>query len=817
MSAENRLCFTNKFNKITHGGLCMKNLKIGHKLALGFTAIIILLLFVGGFAIITIIGTNHTYSATINYPVQRQMHLLRLEPYFTDDARWVGMLGFVTTALDTEGAYAEMSEQVNEIERNMLYYFGLFRENLRDDPDPLAGGDYGAHRSRQVDELQEMFSSFLNDFIRPALEYAVNAMRIAQALDPDDIDLEAGLEILHEYLYLLNEVLWPQVDGEIQRILAAFNVVQAETSARVTELTSGVAETVRFMTTLTVIFLLAGVVIGIALMYFITRSISKPVQNISEILGQVAKGHVNINFDPNTFTSNEIGRLNRSTYDLVQVIGGMVQDLNETYKEYIVFGNMKHTIDERKYQNSFGEVVTSVNKLLETVATDIISIGDVMEKLSGGDFNVKIDSTGWAGDWAALPQGAQGLATGLRSVSDEISSMIEAVATRGDLTFKTDESRYKGDWKKIMAGLNDIAEAVDTPLKVIQIGVAEMRKGNLNLDDIDRKTAAVGLNADSGAYSGVFKEIMFAFEETLSDIASYITEIEQVLAQMADGDIRNKIKREYAGSFDLIRGSVNNIGDNLHRTMSGISAAAEQVLSGANQISASAADLSSGAQEQSSSVQQLTDAIDLINLQTQQNANNAVHANELSGKSTQTAQEGNEAMNQMVEAMTRIKESSNGIAGIVKTIQDISFQTNLLALNASVEAARAGEHGRGFSIVAEEVRTLAGRSRDAANETTTLIQDSISRVETGSNIAGSTAESLNAIVASASEVLEIINRISTASKEQAEAIANFSDGISQISRVTQNNSAVSEETAAASEELNSQAEVLRQLVSYFKL
>ncbi|MCL2621351.1 MAG: methyl-accepting chemotaxis protein, partial [Defluviitaleaceae bacterium] len=321
----------------------------------------------------------------------------------------------------------------------------------------------------------------------------------------------------------------------------------------------------------------------------------------------------------------------------------------------------------------------------------------------------------------------------------------------------------------------------------------------------------------TGDYAGDFLAIKNDFNQYVKEMPMYMKEITNCLEAISNGDLTRSITVIMNGDYDGVKNSVNSITETLHKTMSEISTASEQVLSGASQISSSATDLANGAQEQTNSVEELNSAIELINQQTTKNAESAATANELSSKSTENAQEGNAAMSQMVEAMAQIKESSNGISQIVKTIQDIAFQTNLLALNASVEAARAGEHGKGFAVVADEVRTLAGRSQEAATQTTSLIQNSIDRVDSGSEIAATTAQSLDTIVSSADEVLEIIGQISVASKEQADAIAHINQGLNQISSVTQSNSAVSQETAAASEELNSQAEVLRHLVSFFKL
>jgi len=597
--------------------------------------------------------------------------------------------------------------------------------------------------------------------------------------------------------------------GEINDILSALHQDAVDRAAIAHEISM---EDSRSSIVWIIIIAVSSVFISFIMAVYIIRNITHLIDKLKISSKAVADGNLSINMRTNDTT--ELGELSNSIADIVDVFKSVQDELQQIEHQFNTLGNIKYEIDYKKYHNDFKAMVVGIGNVTQGFKNDISLILDILGRTGKGDFEAEIKDM--PGEKMVITQTLRSVTTNLKNVKAEITTMIEAMIN-GDTSHQIFADSYQGDWYVVMSGLNRITKAVDGPLKVIEMNVLEMKAGNFDINKISDKINKAGYEVNATYYKGAFRDIIESFNNCIEDIASYINEINHMLATMAEGDLRNTIKREYVGAFDLIRDSVNNINTNLNNTMVGISGVCEQVLSGAHQISGTAIDLANGAQAQADSVRQLNAAIDMISQQTRQNADNANSAKEMSVQSTNFAGKGNHAMKQMVTAMTQIKESSKNIAKIVKTIQDIAFQTNLLSLNASVEAARAGEHGKGFSVVADEVRNLATRSQHAASETTLLIEDSINRVDTGSEIAETTALSLESIVASADELLSALGSITAASKEQAEAITNIGNELARISGVVQNNSAVSEETAATSEELNSQAEMMRELVKFFKL
>ena len=262
---------------------------------------------------------------------------------------------------------------------------------------------------------------------------------------------------------------------------------------------------------------------------------------------------------------------------------------------------------------------------------------------------------------------------------------------------------------------------------------------------------------------------------------------------------------------------IETISDQFCNTMEQIHSSSSQVDSGANQVAVGAQSLAQGATEQASEVDNLQQMIEQITDQINNNAESAAITTEEADKVGEKITICNNQMHEMADAMEQISACSGEISKIIKTIEDIAFQTNILALNAAVEAARAGTAGKGFAVVADEVRNLAAKSADAAKNTTELIEKTLHVVDNGSQLTQLTQESLGTVVEGAEKVTEQIKIISAASVEQEAAINHIKDSIYQISTVIQSNSATSEESAAASQQLAGQAQVLKSLISKFRL
>ena len=343
------------------------------------------------------------------------------------------------------------------------------------------------------------------------------------------------------------------------------------------------------------------------------------------------------------------------------------------------------------------------------------------------------------------------------------------------------------------------------PVIAVKDQMGEISQGNLSAEfRWEPDTSELGMLVNS-------------IHETKRELKTYIKDIDEKLAQMAQGNMDLNITATYRGEFLPIRNAMQQILDSLNDALYHIRQTAFQVSNESQRMAAGAQTLSEGAVQQASTVEELSAGIQDISGQVGQTSLDAAEARQYTMSASEQLQVCSSKMNALTKAISDISESSKQISGITKAIEDISFQTNILALNASVEAARAGAAGKGFAVVAGEVQRLASKSAESAKSITELIDASVEQVRYGTTLSEETTQALLEVVNSAQQSSELVDQIAHSAQAQALSLKQLTEGMELISNVVQTNAATAEESASSAEELRQQAEKLEASVQRFQL
>ena len=443
-----------------------------------------------------------------------------------------------------------------------------------------------------------------------------------------------------------------------------------------------------------------------------------------------------------------------------------------------------------------------------------------------------------------------------RSIAQVIRALVAETrklgqaALDGELGVRGDPQAVSPEFRPIIVGMNDGVESLTGPLRVLGDYCGRISRGDLpplrskkvqgELLDIqaslNRCIEAVGAlvhdtqalskaaqegdlasRADPSRHEGEFRKVVEGVNETLDALTRPIEEATEVMVRLSERDLTARVEGAYRGDHARIAEALNATAGSLHDALDQVVQSADQIRAASSQIASSSEAVASGASEQASALEETGSSLESVSTVTRQAAASAQEAERLARGAKGAATLGSTAMDEMKNAMARIKASAEGTSQIIKDINEIAFQTNLLALNAAVEAARAGEAGRGFAVVAEEVRSLALRSKEAAQHTEALIRESVKQTGEGEVISREVGEKLAEILSSVTKVSERVGEIKASSAEQASGIEQLGHGAAEMDRVTQANAAHSEDSSSAATELAAQAQTLAELVGGFRI
>jgi len=742
------------------------NMKISTKLIASFSLVVLLSSIMGAMALISLSNVNDQYSNLIESSIERRQIITEMQ---TQVAQTRISIALFLLSNDIQG----VQTQINGFYAN----FGLFNE-LVDRYISAVNSDTQLNPA----DAQEMIRR-TNGLTQQMFEYRdiymaqANAIISTQNLALKGSDARASA--------LANAV--------VSTLDEMYNDAVLTANITLNQVYALVATTFNIFIGIIVALIICSTIVA----YIIAKNISVAVNKLKESAKVIASGDLSLNMRTNN--RDEFGELSNSIADIVDVFGSLTGNIT-TLSDDLIAGDIEACLDENLFDKDFKKVATGINQAMGNLIHDVL---DVIKHLNEyGDGNFESTMVDLPGKKIVLTDSLKKLQSNLKSINKEVNSLANSAAD-GNLNVSIDESHYRGDWQKMVSSLNHLVISCAEPVKEIDNIFGEIAIGNFS-------------TSINGSYKGDFNRIKQSANSSISTISGYIVEISSILQEIANKNLTISVKKEYLGEFAAIKNSINSITSDLGIFVGEINNSCLQVSSNASQISASNLNMAQAATEQAATVQILNDSVSAIFDQIKTTTENTNKTSALALAAKQSAFSGNEDMKKMLVSMEEINNASISISKIIKVIDDIAFQTNLLALNAAVEAARAGEHGKGFAVVAEEVRALAGRSKNAAAETSQLIETSMERTVSGSKVANDTAQALSTIVEQITDMYDLITIVAEASNQQYQSLESVSNSVSQVSDVTQANTAVSEETASSTQELFSQTEILKQLISTFQ-
>jgi methyl-accepting chemotaxis protein len=510
-------------------------------------------------------------------------------------------------------------------------------------------------------------------------------------------------------------------------------------------------------------------------------------------------------------------------------------------------GDTDARVDEARFQGAFRALAAGVNAGAARQGKVLADVVDVVTRYGRGDFSAALPPL--PGKLARANEGLELLRSNLEEVARTIGE-VAIEASQGKLSARADTRRLSGDWQALAEGLNETLDSITRPVRAAAAHVDAIARGapppeiaeawpgdfqelraNLNrssaavralVADTTRlaQAAAEGrldVRADAARHAGDFGRVVEGVNQALDSTMRPLEEANQVLAALAARDLRATMTGAYRGAHARIAEAMNAAGRALHEVLARAASTSAEVSAAAAQISAGAQSIAAGASAQAAGLGDAAESLEQITQLTQRSHQAAARADELTRTARTAAEEGARAMEAMAGAMERIRGSAESTSQIIRDINDIAFQTNLLALNAAIEAARAGDAGRGFAVVAEEVRSLALRSKDAAQRSEALIRQSVRQAEEGEERSRQVGARLGVIEGNVARVSEAVAEIAAVAGEQARSVEQVSRSVKSIGEVTSSNAGGAEQSSASAAELSARAEGLAELVGSFRL